>query len=211
MANKQNDQTRFQQTPSPTSGTSGITHPPPMQSPGTGGQQISESQAGSELGASATGLYEHAKETAGEAYDKVSTKATSALEGRKKEFSSGLKSVADSFRKTGTELKTTGQSNQLTDLTAKYSGATATKIEQLANYFERNDLRAMMRDAEGFARRNPAIFLGAAFGLGMLAARFLKSSPPGPMEHTTSGSLNTGTGTALPSSNQPSSSIPRTA
>jgi hypothetical protein len=36
----------------------------------------------------------------------------------------------------------------------------------------------MARDLEGFARRNPALFFGAAFGLGLLAARFLKSTPP---------------------------------
>jgi len=28
-----------------------------------------------------------------------------------------------------------------------------------------------------FARRQPAVFFGAAFGLGLLAARFMKSSP----------------------------------
>ena len=36
----------------------------------------------------------------------------------------------------------------------------------------------MARDLESFARRNPAIFIGAAFGVGFLVARFLKSTPP---------------------------------
>ena len=35
----------------------------------------------------------------------------------------------------------------------------------------------MARDAESYARRNPAVFLGSAFVLGILAARFFKSSP----------------------------------
>jgi len=36
----------------------------------------------------------------------------------------------------------------------------------------------MARDLESFARRNPALFIGAAFGVGFLVARFLKSTPP---------------------------------
>ena len=32
-----------------------------------------------------------------------------------------------------------------------------------------------MSDAEDWARRNPALFLGGAFALGLLASRFLKS------------------------------------
>ena len=34
----------------------------------------------------------------------------------------------------------------------------------------------MIDEVEAFARRNPPLFLGAAFGLGVLAVRFLKSS-----------------------------------
>jgi len=92
----------------------------------------------------------------------------------------------------------------LTDITARYSGTAANQIEKIADYFERKDLRAMMRDAESFARRNPAIFLGAAFGLGLVAARFLKSSPPS--NARTTGMENPGTG--LPSALPPSTDRP---
>jgi hypothetical protein len=33
----------------------------------------------------------------------------------------------------------------------------------------------MARDIEGYARRNPAVFLGVAFGAGVLLSRFLKA------------------------------------
>jgi len=36
----------------------------------------------------------------------------------------------------------------------------------------------LMRDVEHFAHKNPAVFLGGAFALGILAARFLKSGNP---------------------------------
>jgi hypothetical protein len=65
----------------------------------------------------------------------------------------------------------------LAESAAKYTDTAARKIENLAGYFETRSVRDMARDLEGYARRNPAIFLGAAFGLGVLAARFLKSSP----------------------------------
>ena len=35
----------------------------------------------------------------------------------------------------------------------------------------------MLSDVKDFARKNPAIFLGGAFAMGIVAARFLKSSP----------------------------------
>jgi hypothetical protein len=37
----------------------------------------------------------------------------------------------------------------------------------------------VVRDAENYARREPLIFLGAAFAVGFIAARFLKASSPG--------------------------------
>ena len=65
----------------------------------------------------------------------------------------------------------------LAEAAAKYTNTAAQKLEDVAGYFETRNVREMARDLEGFARRNPAVFLGAAFGLGFLAARFLKSTP----------------------------------
>jgi hypothetical protein len=126
----------------------------------------------------ASGIMDKAKEAASGTYDAVASQATTKIEAQKGELSTGLKTLADTFRKTGSDLNAAPQSTPLTDLTARYTGTAANQIEKIADYFERKDLRAMMRDTEDFARRNPAIFLGAAFGIGLLAARFLKSSPP---------------------------------
>jgi hypothetical protein len=41
------------------------------------------------------------------------------------------------------------------------------------------DVRELVQDAQQFARRQPAIFVGAAFAAGVLAARFMKSSGGG--------------------------------
>ena len=76
-------------------------------------------------------------------------------------------------------LRETDEQTGVTDTAAKYSDSLAKQIEQISNYFERNDVRAMVSDVEDFARKNPVVFIGGAFALGFLAARFLKSSNSG--------------------------------
>jgi ElaB/YqjD/DUF883 family membrane-anchored ribosome-binding protein len=168
---------------------------------------IANDQSSSEkLSSTANDILDKAKETASGTYNAVSTKATEKIEERKGELSTGLKTLADTVRKTGSDLESSAQTTPLTDAAARYTDTAARQIENVANYFERKDLKAMMRDAENFARRNPAIFLGAAFGLGILAARFLKSSSP----DRRSSMQGTAIPSALPSSTRTETGIPRT-
>jgi hypothetical protein len=136
------------------------------------------SESNDNLKNSASGLYEHAKNTASESYDTMATKAKSSIEERKSDLSAGLKTMADSVRDVGGQMRTKGKQNQMTEVASRYSNKAAIALENVADYFQRKDLRAIMRDTEDFARRNPAIFLGGAFALGLLAARFVKSSTP---------------------------------
>jgi hypothetical protein len=53
-------------------------------------------------------------------------------------------------------------------------------VERVANYLRERDFHQLVNDAEDFARRSPAVFLGSAFVLGLAASRFLKSSRPAP-------------------------------
>lgn len=126
----------------------------------------------------ATGLMDQFKTTAGDAYDTAATKATEKIEEQKSNLSSGLSNVAGSIRKLGDNLTESDTPDGITKIAAEYSGTAADKIEQVAQYFDQHDLNAMYRDAQNFARRNPAVILGGAFALGFLAARFLKSSQP---------------------------------
>jgi ElaB/YqjD/DUF883 family membrane-anchored ribosome-binding protein len=126
----------------------------------------------------AKGLLDQAKEKAGQAYDSVAEKASTKLEEQKGSLSGGLSSVATSVRKVGANLKDSESEGGLAKYTAEYSDVAAQKIEQVADYLERKDMKGMYRDVENFARSNPAIFIGGAFAIGLLAARFLKSSNP---------------------------------
>jgi hypothetical protein len=49
-------------------------------------------------------------------------------------------------------------------------------MERFTNRLKETDVGELFDDAQQFARRNPAMFIGSAFALGLVAARFLKSS-----------------------------------
>lgn len=124
-------------------------------------------------------VYDEAKGTAGQAYGAAAKKAESAIDEKKANLASGLTSVADSLHQATENLREQDDQIGITKLTAKYGDELANQIERISGYFENKDPREMIKDVEGFARRNPEIFLGAAFTLGLLAARFLKSSGSG--------------------------------
>jgi len=125
----------------------------------------------------AKNFVDQAKTAAGDAYGAVADKASSKLQEQKATLAGGLGSVAESVRSMGDNLNQSPNPNPVADYTAQYADTAAQKLEQVANYFEQTDIKAMARDIESFARRNPAVFLGGAFVLGILAARFIKSSP----------------------------------
>src|SRR5205814_9180472 len=60
-----------------------------------------------------------------------------------------------------------------------YAGRVAEIVEGASTYLQEHSLDDLTGEVERFAWRNPAIFLGAAFGMGFLASRFLKSSADG--------------------------------
>ena len=126
----------------------------------------------------ARGLYDSAKSTAGQAFGAATKRATEVLDEQKGTVASGLTTVADSIKQVGENLNTTEESNPITEKAAQYTNSLAQQIENISGYFERKDVREMVRDVENFARRYPAYFIGGAVALGFIAARFLKSSNP---------------------------------
>lgn len=66
--------------------------------------------------------------------------------------------------------------DQQQDTIAQYVERAADQIDRFSATLRSRDLGQLMADAQRFARRQPAVFIGAAFAAGVLAARFLKSS-----------------------------------
>jgi hypothetical protein len=159
-----------------TRGTSGVS-PKKAKSTGSPIEQKFDPLTGKELN-SGEGLIQQVKSTASDAYETATTKANEKLEEHKSNLSSGLSNVATNIRQLGSNLSGAGSNDQVSRITSEFSSTAAKKIEQAADYFERKDINAMYRDVEGLARNNPAWFIGGAFALGFLAARFFKSSAP---------------------------------
>ncbi len=126
----------------------------------------------------AKSLLADAKTTAGDAYGAATEKAATKLDEKKADLSAGLTTVADSVRKASENLHSDTDHSNITDFTAKYADTAAEKIDDFANYFERKNVREMADDLQEFARRHPAWFIGGAAAIGLIAARFLKSSAP---------------------------------
>lgn len=130
----------------------------------------------------AADVLSQAKETTGkvasQALGQVQEKATSQIDKQKSNLAQGLGSVAGSIRQMGDSLKDSGEQSGVVKLTAQYGSSLADQVEQLSSYLDRKEVGELVRDVEYFARRNPALFIGGAFALGLLGARFLKSSSP---------------------------------
>lgn len=132
-----------------------------------------DKEAAKEAYSKAKGRAEQAVE---QVYEKVSDQTSAKISDKKSQVAQGLSTVADNLRQVEGDTENTGQDVAIADVAGKYTDSLADKIEKASDYIDRRDIGEMLGDAERFARRNPAIFIGGAFALGLLLARFLKSS-----------------------------------
>ena len=132
-------------------------------------------QAVDQAKATASDVVGQAKSTAGEVVGQAKDVATTKISDQKEQAADSLGAVADTLRQTTEQLR--GQN--LGPLVGIADSA-ATQLEDLSRYLRDSNVDDLVRDVEGFARRQPVLFLSGAFALGLLAARFLKSSAPEP-------------------------------
>ncbi len=111
------------------------------------------------------------KEQVHELADTAQTQARSMAAQRKSQAASQLSDIAEAFRHSSQALHDQDQ-----DAVAQYTEQAADKLENLAHYIQDRNVDELLGDTERFARRQPELFLGGAFALGLLAARFFKSS-----------------------------------
>jgi hypothetical protein len=97
--------------------------------------------------------------------------AESQLTSQKDRAAETAGTVAQAIRSAGEQLKGQDQSGF-----AQYADMAAERVEQFSDYLQSRDLREIVVEVEHFARRQPIVFLAGAFALGVLGARFLKSS-----------------------------------
>jgi hypothetical protein len=139
--------------------------------PGTGGEGANAGTGG-------------AREQVRQAKDKVVDQARTTLRDARDRagstFSQGRRQAADQIGGVGSAFRRTGETLRGEDQArfADVADNVARQIDRVADYLRQSDGRAMARDVENLARRQPALVFAGAFALGVLAARFLKSSTP---------------------------------
>lgn len=105
--------------------------------------------------------------------ERVRERADAQLTTQKDKATDGIGTIARAIRGTTQELR-----EQQHDTLAQYVDRAADELERLSSRLKNKDVGDLFRDAQKLARRQPVVFVGAAFAIGLLGARFLKSSAP---------------------------------
>jgi hypothetical protein len=112
-----------------------------------------------------------AREKAGEAAGQAQQKAKSQLSMGKDRVADGMEGLANALR------SSTGQmQDQDAGFVGDYMSRAADKVTEISEHLRQRDVSELIHETEGFARREPTLFLAGAFALGLIASRFLKSS-----------------------------------
>lgn len=120
-------------------------------------------------------LKDEAQQQAGPVVAKAQEHVVGRLEGQRATAAQSLGEVAHAMRQTSQQMRDQNQ-----PAPTSYIDQAAGQVERLSGYLQDNDLGQVVGDVERFARRQPALFLGGAFVLGLIGARFLTSSRPAP-------------------------------
>ncbi|MGN6393504.1 MAG: hypothetical protein ACTHM9_14845 [Gemmatimonadales bacterium] len=100
--------------------------------------------------------------------------ATSSINDSRSQAADRIGGIADAVRTTGRQLREDHQEG-----IANLTDSLANQVDRLSAYLRDRDLTDVREDLEQFARRQPAVAVGVALALGMLGARFIKSSRRG--------------------------------
>ena len=138
------------------------------ESGGQTGAGRTESQSAGQQG---SGVIDKAQELAGQVQQKATQRVESGLARGKSQAAETLNTVAQTLVSSGQQLRERNQEN-----VSRYVDQVADRVQRVANYLQTTDVSEIVDSTEDFARRRPALFLGGAFALGLLGARFLKSS-----------------------------------
>jgi len=125
-------------------------------------------------------VVQQAGQKAGQVMDQARDQVKSQLSSQKDRATDGLGTIAQALRQTGDQLRTQDQA-----VVSQYVEQAAQAVESFSGYLRDKQVDDLVLEVENLARRQPAVFLGGAFALGFLAARFLKSS--GQSAQSTSG------------------------
>ena len=113
---------------------------------------------------------EEARSTARGMKEKVKERSASCMERGKGIAAERLECTAKAFREMARNFR--GETPAL----SRTIDQIADKIEGTSQYLRDKELKEIIDETEDFIKSQPALILGAAFAIGVITARFLKSS-----------------------------------
>src|SRR5262249_30561881 len=114
---------------------------------------------------------EQLKSEAGRLRQAARSRTLSYIEERKMRMADNITGMADIARGAAEQFDRHGNAAM-----AEYAQRAAAGLEQFSEIVRERDTSTLIDDVESFARRRPAVFIGASVALGFLLTRFLKSS-----------------------------------
>ncbi len=144
--------------------------PQPLQAPRPDGDALKQ-----QAGAAAQNLADQAQETAGQVTAQVKQTALSLLDAQKDRVTENLGALSDSLRQASAQLR----QSEGGAVFAQYLDTAAARVQGVSTHLDERAMSDLFSDLEGYARRQPAVFLGGMFAVGTLAARFLRSTGAG--------------------------------
>ena len=112
------------------------------------------------------------KEQANAVWNDTKDTARSMLGEQQKAAAGGMGELAGALRKAAREMGDGGREQPVSRLIE----SAADGLERFSGALRNKDLNGLAADVQGFARRQPVAFFGAALVAGFLAVRFLKAS-----------------------------------
>lgn len=145
---------------------------PAQPSPGQQGAGApSGASQGAQAGSTAQQPAKSATQMGSETKHDLGSQAKSAVAAGKNRAVDALGGVAQSLQASAKQMN-----DQQQNAVGHYVDRAGQQVQQLADYLKNNDAGQIADQTEEFARRKPAVFLAGAFAIGLVGARFLKSS-----------------------------------
>jgi len=117
---------------------------------------------------SGVGVVNQAKDVASHMASQAKDLVTTQVAQRTEKSAGDLGDVAKALRQATTQLDG--------NIASPYVEKAAEQLEKVSQFLRTANAQELGHSVESFARREPLLFLGGAFALGILGARFLKSS-----------------------------------
>jgi hypothetical protein len=114
-----------------------------------------------------------AQQVVSQATDQAQQQAKSQMATRKDQAVGSLSDVSQAVSQVSTQLRQNDH-----ETLAQYADMAAQQVNRAASYLRERNINELLDDVQGMARRQPAVFIVGALALGVLGARFLKSSSP---------------------------------